>query len=522
MNIDAFAATRNDVRPLTGAEYLDSLRDDREIYIYGERVKDVTRHPAFRNSARMVARLYDALHAPETRDGLTCPTDTGNGGFTHRFFRVARSAEETRGDRDAIAAWARITYGWMGRSPDYKASFTGTLGANNQFYAGYESNALAWYKKSQERCLYINHAIVNPPIDRQSAPEQVRDVYVHVERETDAGVIVSGAKVVATGSALTNVNFIAYYGPTPLKAPDMAIFAMIPMDSPGVKLICRPSYEMAAAVMGSPFDYPLSSRLDENDSVLVLDKVLIPWENVLLYRDVEAAANFYGGSGFTHRFTLQGCTRLAVKLDFIAGLLLKAVDLTGTKDYRGVQAQVGEVLAWRHMIWSLTEAMCANPEPWVNGTVLPNLEAGASYRVMAQICYPRIKEIIEQTVASGLIYINSHASDWSNDAVRPMMERFMRGSNGYSGQDRAKLMKLLWDAVGTEFGGRHELYERNYAGNHEATRMENIVMSTASGRIDELKGFVDTCMSEYDLSGWTAPDLVSPADVSFHNHFRQA
>jgi 4-hydroxyphenylacetate 3-monooxygenase len=132
------------------------------------------------------------------------------------------------------------------------------------------------------------------------------------------------------------------------------------------------------------------------------------------------------------------------------------------------------------MIWALTEAMSSNPEPWVNGTVLPNLEAAASYRVMAQIAYPRIKEIIEQTVASGLIYINSHSSDWSNDEIRPMMERFMRGSNGYTGEQRVKLMKLLWDATGSEFGGRHELYERNYAGNNEATRFENVVMSKAS------------------------------------------
>jgi 4-hydroxyphenylacetate 3-monooxygenase len=459
MNVDALAATRNDVRPMTGAEYLDSLRGDREIYIYGERVKNVADHPAFRNSARMVARMYDALHDPAKKDVLTCATDTGNGGFTHRFFRVDRTAGETLKTRDAIAGWARM-------------------------------------------------------------PEAVRDVYMHVEKETDAGVIVSGAKVVATGSALTNANFVAYYGPTPLQAEDMAIFAIVPMDSPGVKLICRPSYEYSAAVMGSPFDYPLSSRLDENDSVLIFDKVLIPWENVLLYRDVEGAANFYGGSGFTHRFSLQGCTRLGVKLDFIAGCLLKAVEMTGTKDFRGVQVQVGEVLAWRNMIWSLTEAMSSKVEPWVEGTVLPSLEAAGAYRVMAQICYPRIKEIIEQVVASGLIYVNSHASDWKNDQIRPLMDRFMRGSNGYTGEQRAKLMKLLWDATGTEFGGRHELYERNYAGNNEATRFENITMLTVLGKIDEMKAFADTCMSEYDLDGWTVPDLINPDDVSFHNKKR--
>ena len=105
----------------------------------------------------------------------------------------------------------------------------------------------------------------------------MKDVYVHVEKETDAGVIVSGAKVVATGSALTHYNFIGFYGPTPLGKPEMALFAMISMDSAGVKLICRPSYELHAATLGSPFDYPLSSRLDENDAILILDKVLIPW-----------------------------------------------------------------------------------------------------------------------------------------------------------------------------------------------------------------------------------------------------
>src|SRR3954468_22314920 len=84
-------------RPFTGAEYIESLRDGREVYIYGERVKDVTTHPAFRNAIRMTARLYDALHDPERRDVLTAPTDTGSGGYTHKFFRAARSAEDLVG-----------------------------------------------------------------------------------------------------------------------------------------------------------------------------------------------------------------------------------------------------------------------------------------------------------------------------------------------------------------------------------------------------------------------------------------
>ncbi len=118
-------------RPLTGAEYVESLRDDREIYLYGERVKDVTEHPAFRNPVRMTARLYDALHDPKQRDVLTCPTDAGGPeGYTHPFYTTPRSAEDLVASQRAIAGWARMSYGWMGRSPDYKASFLGTLGAN--------------------------------------------------------------------------------------------------------------------------------------------------------------------------------------------------------------------------------------------------------------------------------------------------------------------------------------------------------------------------------------------------------
>ena len=141
----------------------------------------------------------------------------------------------------------------------------------------------------------------------------------------------------------------------PIKKKEFALVCTMPMDAPGMKLICRSSYAMTSAVMGSPFDYPLSSRLDENDTIFILDSVLIPWENVFIYGDVEKANAFFPQSGFLPRFTFQGCTRLAVKLDFLAGLLLKALDITGSKDFRGVQTRVGEVLGWRNMFWALTD-----------------------------------------------------------------------------------------------------------------------------------------------------------------------
>lgn len=500
--------TKQSARPFTGDEYIQSLRDGRDVFLYGERVKDITTHPAFYNPVRMTARLYDALHDPARRATLTTTTDTGSGGYTHRFFTTPHTSDDLVGAQQAIAEWARLSYGWLGRSPDYKASFLGTLGANADFYAPFADNARRWYREAQERVLYWNHAIVHPPVDRSRPIEESADVFVHVRRETDAGVVVSGAKVVATGSALTHHNFVAHYG-LPVKDRRFALVATVPMDAAGVKLICRPSYGATAAVMGAPFDYPLSSRLDENDTILVLDDVLVPWENVFIYGDIGKVQRFSGGSGFVERFTFHGCTRLAVKLEFIAGLLARALRITGTSDFRGVQSRLGEVLAWRNLFWGLSDAAARNPISWHNGAVLPNPRYGMAYRWFMQIGYGRIREIVLQDVASGLIYVNSSAEDFSNPDVRGYLDRYLRGSDGTDAVDRVKVMKLLWDAVGTEFGGRHELYERNYAGSHENTRVDLVAAQLANGEIDDYMSFVDLCLAEYDVDGWKVPDLSS-------------
>src|SRR5437660_6342294 len=151
--------TRNETRPLNGAEYLESLRDGRAIYIDGERVPDVTTHPAFRNSARSIARLYDALHDPALQETLFI-TDR-HGIRTHRFFAPSYSAQELTAARDAIAVWARLSYGFMGRTPDYKAAFMATLGADPDFYAPYAENAQRWYQQYAEKVLFLNHVLIN-------------------------------------------------------------------------------------------------------------------------------------------------------------------------------------------------------------------------------------------------------------------------------------------------------------------------------------------------------------------------
>ncbi|MFS8978681.1 4-hydroxyphenylacetate 3-hydroxylase N-terminal domain-containing protein [Cupriavidus necator] len=493
--------------PFTAREYLHSLDDEREVWIYGERVKNVAEHPAFRNAARMIARMYEALHDPVRQPVLTMPTEWG--GFTQRFFRAPRDVAEQVAQRDAIADWQQCAWGWMGRSPDYKGSFLGTLGANAAFYKGYEENARYWYRKAQEKTWYMGHAVVNPPVDRELPPAATSDVFVRVVRETDAGIYVSGAKVVATGSALTHYTYVAHVDGVPARGPKF----IVATNAPGLKLLCRVSNEYRAAVLGSPFDYPLSSRLDENDAILVMDDVFVPWENVFMHGEVPLDCNAQSGSGYLERASLHGCTRVAVKLDFIVGLLARALEITGTKSFYGVQVQLGEVIAWRNAFWALSDAMAKSDVAW-HGNVRPDSHFAGAYRVLNQEALPRVRNIIEQVVASGLIYLNSHACDFNVPEIRAYLDKYVRGSGGASAEERVKVMKMLWDAIGTEFGARHELYEINYIGSNDATRLTNLSAAQSSGNLERMKAFARSAMDEYDLHGWTVPDLINPDDVS--------
>ena len=169
------------------------------------------------------------------------------------------------------------------------------------------------------------------------------------------------------------------------------------MNAPQLKVMCRRSYEAASI---SPFDHPLSSRFDENDSVLIFDGVLVPWENVLIYRDIERARSFYGASGFLNRYPLQSGTRLAVKMDFICGLLAKVLASNGSSEFRGIQARFAEVVALRNMLWALTENLCQSPEVRNDNSVIPRLEAAATVRYFGAQIMSQLKPVFN-TILGG-------------------------------------------------------------------------------------------------------------------------
>ncbi|MEE3280577.1 MAG: 4-hydroxyphenylacetate 3-hydroxylase N-terminal domain-containing protein [Pseudomonadota bacterium] len=498
------AKIKNDL--LTGQAFLDSVRDGREVWYAGERVKDVTAHPAFRISARNIARLYDSLHDPAHREQLTRTDKYGI--LTHKFFAPSYTAEELLEARDAIALWQRMTYGWMGRTPDYKAAFMAQLAEGFNFYDPFGENALNWYRKYAAQGLFLNHVLVDPPVDRNRPHHEATDVFVNVTRDDDQGIYVSGAKMVATGSVLTHATFVAPNSGTAArmqagKDEPFALVFIVDMETPGLKLVGRPSYELKA---DSPFEAPLASRFDENDSVLVFHDAFIPWENVLVYRDVEKAKGFYAASGFFNRFNLQSSTRLAVKLEFACGLLMKGTEATGTNTFRGVQTEVGELISMANLVWALTTAMAMDPEPGVGDSVVPKLQTAAAARVYMTSAWQRVREIFEKVLAGAPIVTVSSVADLRQPELDPIIERYFRGT-GLAAADRIKLFKLIWDALYSEFAGRHALYERNYAGNHEQQRLDALNWSDGRGDSDRYRQMVDACLSDYDQNGWVAEYL---------------
>jgi 4-hydroxyphenylacetate 3-monooxygenase len=491
---------------LTGVGFLASLRDRREVWIDGERVADVTTHPAFRNAARSIARLYDAMHDPAHRDTLVA--SDRHGITTHRFFMPSYTSQDLLAAREAMALWARMSYGYMGRTPDYKASFMATLGADPEWYAPFGDSARHWYRRYAEQALFLNHVLINPPIDRDKAVHEVEDVFVHVVEERDDGMVVDGAKMLATGSALTHATFVAQNSAVQLeegKAEDYALAFIVPMDAPGMKLICRTAYERPEH---APWDHPLSSRFDENDAVAVFDRVFVPWEDVLVYRDVRKASGFYAQSGFMPRYTLQSGTRLAIKLEFLCGLLARGLRANGTDQFRGVQARLGELIGWRNLIWSITSTLCHETQEGPGGSVVPALEYAVLIRLFGTQAFPKAREIFTELLGGAPLVVPSSNNDLRNAELRPLIDRFYRGSSG-DAHDRIKLFKLIWDAVGSEFGSRHAWYEVNYSGNQDQMRLDVLRFAQVRGLADQFDDLVGACLSEYDLDGWTDDTWVA-------------
>src|SRR5712672_484654 len=275
----------------TGSEYLRSLDDGRQVFVDGERVKDVTTHLAFREAVRSIAKLYDIAAAPEMRERMTFVSPK-TGSPVLRAYQIPRTHADLRARRLFSETWAEATFGLMGRSPDHVASFfAGYAAVPSLFAAGgqkFADNVVAFYEKMRDEHLYLSYAIVPPQIDRSKPAHKQSDptLYAGVVRERDDGIVVSGAQQLATAGVLSDYIHLACIHPLQPGDENYANAVAVPISAPGLKLYPRRTF--ATAAMNS-FDYPLSSRFDETDCFCVFDNVFVPWENVFIYRNLSVS-----------------------------------------------------------------------------------------------------------------------------------------------------------------------------------------------------------------------------------------
>lgn len=447
----------------TGSDYLASLKDDREIYVDGERVREVTAHPAFAPVARTVAELYDIAADPASGMTYTAP-ETGN--EANIIFSVPRSREDLTRRREAITAWSKHTHGWVGRGPDHFISFIAAFGSHPQAFASgtrdFGANAANLYKNMLDNSLYVTNALIPPQVSRATTAHAWDGdfIQVGVVAENSEGIVVRGAQMLATGATISDEVFVSCIKPLGPEDRDFANSFCLPLGTEGLKLYCRRPYAPGAS---SHFDYPLSSRYDETDALLVFDDVLVPWERVLVDRDVAGLRKAFFETGGHILGNWQAQIRFVVKLQFIVGLARKVAAVNGVDRMPAVQEKLGELASIASLVESAVLAAEYGAEPDASGMWRPDARALYGAMGLQAELYPRTMSILRELSGGGVLQLPASAADMQNPAERADFDRYVQ-SPGVESEERVKLFKLVWDVIGSEFGGRHQQYEMFYAG----------------------------------------------------------
>lgn len=442
----------------TGSEYVASLRDGRTIFVNGERVKDVTAYAPFGGIIGTLASLYDLQHAH--RDVLTYPSPTTGDRVATSFLRAATVTEAEARIR-AEELRAEHTFGLMGRLPDFCNALLADAAATADYVGRrdrrYGENLLRYYEACREHDWCLTHTLVDPQVDRAKGPAEQPDPFMALRlvRETDRGIVVRGAKMLSTLAPFANEIWVGpFYPRRPGEEPYALCFA-IPMDTPGLKFICREAYDSGRG----RFDRPLSSRFDEEDALAVFDDVDVPFERIFIKADVET---FNGIMPRTPGYAmLQATIRGMVKLRFLAGLACHLAETIGRADAIHVQAQLGELIANAELVAGLVRA--AAQEVVLGATrALPHRGLAATLWVLIPQAQMRAVETIRQVGGSGLI-MTPTAQDFANPEIAAYLEKYLQG-RGVAARDRVELFKLAWDMIGDSFGSRQLQYEWCYAG----------------------------------------------------------
>jgi 4-hydroxyphenylacetate 3-monooxygenase len=447
----------------TGADHLKSLRDGRTVYIDGELAGDVTVHPAYRNAVASAAHLYDYQARPENLELMTFLPE-GATRRVNRCWQAPRDYDELVQRRRALQAWAQVSYGFMGRSPDHVAStIVGQLMGIEVFrkHGPARAKALEDYADHAMRNdLFLTYVIVNPQADRSKDwGEQPEELVAQIVDEDTVGITIRGAKMLGTSSIMANEVFVANLQPLKPGEEALAFSCAIPMNAAGLYVLSRKSYEAHAV---SIYDNPLSSRFDENDALLYFDNVKVSWDRVFVHRDTDMCRAQFHDTPAHILQNYQAQIRLSEKIKFLVGLAHKITEAIGTTAMPQVREQLGILAANAGMV----EAMLAGMEASGSrrgGYFLPNRHVVYAAQVMTQDLYPRLITLIRDLAGGSLIMLPSSFRDWANPELAPIIGKTQRSPN-FGPKEKVKLLKAAWDALGSEFGSRHTQYEMFYAG----------------------------------------------------------
>jgi 4-hydroxyphenylacetate 3-monooxygenase len=480
----------------TGADHIKSLKDGRTVHIDGEQVTDVTDHPAFRNAVKSAAALYDFQASPENIELMTFRPD-GSNRRVNRAWQMPRNYNEMVRRRKAMQAWAALSFGFMGRSPDHVAS---TLVGQRmglevfQKHSPERAKALAdYFEQASRNDYFLTYVIINPQAERaKDWGEQAEGLVARIVDEDAGGITIRGAKMLGTSSIMANEVLVANLQPLKPGEEDLAFSCALPMNTKGLRVLSRKSYEAAAI---SIFDNPLSSRFDENDALMYFEDVKVPWERVFVYRDTDMCrAQFHDTPGHSYQ-NYQAQIRLSVKIQFLTGLARRISEAIGTTGIPAVREQLGFLAAQSGMV----DAMLAGME--AEGTMrgewyVPNRHYMYSAQVLTQDLYPRVVNMLRELAGGALIMLPSSIRDFADADLARIIRATQRAAN-MAPDNKVKLLKAAWDAIGSEFGSRHTQYEMFYAG-------ARFVTSGHSFRTydwDAATGMVDGLLATYELAG---------------------
>ncbi len=439
----------------TGDQYRDSIRDGREVFMNGERVRDVTAHPMFKPLVDIRARIYNMAHEPATRATMTVEREgeldaIGNAlPYTQDDWWAKRRATDTVLEEigGVVTRVGDETVGEMWSLYDGQDVLNEV---DPQFSRNIETHIGAVLKGDP----FHVSANTDPKGDRSLAPQdQDPDMLLHVVRETDAGIVVRGAKY-ETAAAYANQAFtkptIANWGNAALS--DYAVGFVCDLGSPGLKFICRGGFTGRADAR----DYPLANRFDEVDTLVIFDDVLVPWENVLFYRHTRAATFI---RATLHRYSAFAFVQRTLKqADQMIGAALFNVRQTGLDKQPAVQEKLAALAVWREGINAHLTAAIALGERSPAGLMMPNQSLLMTGRVHAISNLPAMMHLARE-LCGGQICVTPNAAAFEAPETKPWLDKYYTINEGWTAEDRRRLLAYARDLLNSDYAGHRLTFQ---------------------------------------------------------------